>query len=68
MVHKAEVRERFIDGIAWIGLSQTPRLKSLQRRLYFQLTKEQMPGDAGGSEEENHEVSAFILYSIKVCN
>ena len=67
MVHKAEVRERFVDGIAWIGLSQTPRLKSLQRRLYFQLTKEQMPSDKGGSEEEIHEVSASFVFGA-VCN
>ena len=51
VVLTAEIRKRF-SAVAFIGLSQRPKIERLQRRLHFQLSGQQMPKDKEGSSEE----------------
>ena len=57
------IRERFVDGIAWVGLSQQPNLLALQLRCYLQLTKEHIPKKRQNSAEEQHSCLAEALRS-----
>jgi hypothetical protein len=49
------VRQQFPDGIAWLSLSQKPKLRALQRRLHFQLLREHLPKKKQGSAQDQHQ-------------
>jgi hypothetical protein len=51
VVLTTEIRNRF-SAMAWIGLSQRPKIERLQRRLHFQLTGQHMPKDKEDSSKE----------------
>jgi hypothetical protein len=57
-----EVREKFNDGIAWIAMSQKPKIRHLQRRMHFQLLREHLPKDKHGLEGEQH---LYIAQALK---
>jgi hypothetical protein len=55
VVQSTPVRSKFPDGIAWLTLSQKPKLRGLQRRLHFQILKDQFPKGKQGSAQEQHQ-------------
>ena len=69
VLRSEEIRARFVNGIAWIGLSQKPEVLALQQSCYFQLTAEHMPKESQHSEEEQHSCLSKALASktVLVC-
>lgn len=61
-----EIRKRFIDGIAWIGMSQAPDIVALQQRCFLQLTNRHVPNERRSSVEEQHKCLSEVLIS-KTC-
>jgi hypothetical protein len=59
VINTVAVRAKFPDGMAWVGLCQKPLLQNLQKRLYYQIMRENMPDDKHGSiEAQHHELQA----------
>ena len=65
VINTIVVRQNFTE-MAWVGLSQKPLLENLQKRLYYQIMKENMPQDKQGSIEDQHLVLQDAFKNKKV--
>jgi hypothetical protein len=63
LLHNQEIRERFVDGVAWVGMSQAPQILALQQRCFLQLTKDHMPSNRRNSIKEQHACLSEALVS-----
>jgi hypothetical protein len=47
--------------MAWLGLSQQPKIEKLQQRLHFQLSGQHMPKDKQGSSDEQLQYLRMVF-------